>query len=83
MSVQAMYVMLSVKCAGPMLISDIDVPFCSAHMRSWISGFRQYFQKGIKPGEIRPEQLVGHFVPNVMGKPLSSMAPLYRRLLIL
>ncbi|KAJ8128474.1 hypothetical protein O1611_g5159 [Lasiodiplodia mahajangana] len=53
------------------LLSGIDVPFHSARMRPWIPGFRQYFQEPIKVDDIRPEQLVGRFVPNVMGKPFS------------
>jgi fatty acid synthase subunit beta, fungi type len=53
------------------LLSGIDVPFHSARMRSWIPGFRQYFQERIKQDDIRPEQLTNRFVPNVMGKPFS------------
>ncbi|KAI0105038.1 enoyl reductase domain of FAS1 [Nemania sp. FL0031] len=53
------------------LLSGIDVPFHSAHMRSWIPGFRRYFQGRIQADDIRPEQLAGRFVPNVMGKSFS------------
>ncbi|KAI1179922.1 enoyl reductase domain of FAS1 [Nemania sp. FL0916] len=53
------------------LLSGIDVPFHSARLRAWIPGFRQYFRERIQPSDIRPEQLVGRFVPNVMGKPFS------------
>jgi fatty acid synthase subunit beta len=53
------------------LLSGIDVPFHSARMRFWISGFRRYFHERVKPEDIRPEQLIGSFVPNVVGKPFS------------
>jgi fatty acid synthase subunit beta, fungi type len=52
-------------------LSGIDVPFHSAGLRFWIPGFRNYFHEHVKPKDIRPEQLIGCFVPNVVGKPFS------------
>ncbi|KAI0396676.1 enoyl reductase domain of FAS1 [Xylariaceae sp. FL0594] len=52
-------------------LSGIDVPFHSAGLRFWIPGFRNYFHEHVHPENVRPEQLVDRYVPNVVGKPFS------------
>ena len=53
------------------LLKGIDVPFYSARMRFWIPTFRNFFLDHVKQEDIRLDQLVGNFVPNVLGKPFS------------
>ncbi|KAI8628002.1 enoyl reductase domain of FAS1 [Xylariaceae sp. FL1651] len=53
------------------LLNGIDVPFHSARMRFWIPTFRKFFYERVKPEDIRLEQLVGNFIPNLVGKPFS------------
>ncbi|KAI3331977.1 enoyl reductase domain of FAS1 [Xylariaceae sp. AK1471] len=53
------------------LLNGIDVPFHSARMRFWIPTFRNFFLQHVKPEDIRLDQLVGNFIPNLVGKPFS------------
>ncbi|KAK9424294.1 putative SpofasB [Seiridium unicorne] len=52
-------------------LSGIDVPFHSKRLRSGIPTFRKLLRERVKPEDIRAEQLVGHFTPNLIGKPFS------------
>lgn len=52
-------------------LNGIDVPFHSARLRSGVPTFRKFFHERVKAEDIRPERLVGSFIPNVVGKPFS------------
>ena len=52
-------------------LSGIDVPFHSSHLRGGIDGYRQFLRNKIRIENIDPDELVGKFIPNVVGKPFS------------
>lgn len=49
----------------------IDVPFHSTVLRSGIEGYRSYLTEKIPLERIIPSQIVGKWIPNVIGKPFS------------
>ncbi|KAI1269290.1 enoyl reductase domain of FAS1 [Xylariaceae sp. FL1019] len=53
------------------MLNGIDVPFHSSRMRFWIPTFRNFFLAHVKPKDIRTDQLIGKFAPNVVGKKFS------------
>ncbi|KAK0628747.1 acyl transferase domain-containing protein [Bombardia bombarda] len=52
-------------------LSGIDVPFHSSRLRAGIPTFRKFFHERVRCEDIRPERLIGRFIPNVVGKPFS------------
>ncbi|RYP69141.1 hypothetical protein DL771_006235 [Monosporascus sp. 5C6A] len=52
-------------------LAGIDVPFHSMRLRSGVDAFRRFLQGRVKVEDIRPENMVGKWVPNVMGRPFS------------
>lgn len=52
-------------------LQGIDVPFHSAELRSGVAAWRKFLLSRIQPEDIRPDDLLDRFVPNVMGRPFS------------
>jgi fatty acid synthase subunit beta len=52
-------------------LQGIDVPFHSAQLRSGVPAWRKFLLSRIQPEDIQPDDLLGRFVPNVMGRPFS------------
>lgn len=52
-------------------LSGIDIPFHSSYLREGIDVFRECLVNMIREDAVVPEQLVGKFIPNVMGSPFS------------
>ncbi|KAH8585415.1 fatty acid synthase-like protein beta subunit [Bisporella sp. PMI_857] len=52
-------------------LQGIDIPFHSRLLRSHINDYRRYLERKIRVEDVIPEQLVGRWLPNVMGKPFS------------
>lgn len=52
-------------------LSGIDVPFHSTYLRGGIDTYRRYLREKVLAQNINPDQLVGKWIPNVMGKPFS------------
>ncbi|KAF2259032.1 fatty acid synthase-like protein beta subunit [Lojkania enalia] len=50
-------------------LPGIDIPFHSRLLHSHIDDYRRYLERKIRVEDVRPEQLVGRWVPNVLGKP--------------
>jgi fatty acid synthase subunit beta, fungi type len=57
------------KATIPLL--GIDVPFHSKLLRPGVDAFRKFLQERIKTENIRPEKMIGRWIPNVMGQPFS------------
>ncbi|KAK4669936.1 uncharacterized protein QC763_207300 [Podospora pseudopauciseta] len=52
-------------------LTGIDIPFHSRALRPQIDDYRDYLSQSIHVADIRPEQLVGRWIPNVVGRPFS------------
>ena len=52
-------------------LSGIDVPFHSTHLRGGIDSYREFLQEKIVEQDIDPDQFIGRFIPNIIGKPFS------------
>ncbi|KAL9609772.1 MAG: hypothetical protein Q9167_005484 [Letrouitia subvulpina] len=52
-------------------LSGIDVPFHSSYLRGGIDTYRQFLKNKIRVENIDPDQLVGKYIPNVIGRPFS------------
>ncbi|GAM37488.1 fatty-acid synthase complex protein [Talaromyces pinophilus] len=52
-------------------LQGIDVPFHSGQLRSGVAAWRKFLLSRIQPEDIEPSDLLGRFVPNVMGRPFS------------
>ncbi|KAM7196695.1 fatty acid synthase [Rhypophila sp. PSN 637] len=50
-------------------LSGVDVPFHSSFLRPRIEAFRRTLQDSINMERLKPERLVGKYVPNVTGTP--------------
>lgn len=52
-------------------LQGIDVPFHSSHLKAGVAAWRKFLLSHIRQGNIQLDQLLGKFVPNVMGRPFS------------
>jgi fatty acid synthase subunit beta, fungi type len=50
-------------------LPGVDVPFHSSFLRPRMEAFRRVLLSNLEAGRIRPERLVGKYIPNVMGRP--------------
>ena len=57
------------KATIPLL--GIDIPFHSQMLRSEIPAYRDYLTSKVQVADIKPSELVGRWIPNVVGKPFS------------
>lgn len=64
-------VMLAKAGTATIPLQGIDIPFHSRLLRSHIDDYRRYLERKIRVEDVIPEQLVGRWLPNVMGKPFS------------
>jgi fatty acid synthase subunit beta, fungi type len=49
----------------------IDIPFHSTMLRGEIPPYREYLSSKVHVADIKPKELVGRWIPNVVGKPFS------------
>lgn len=47
------------------------MPFHSSYLRGGIDTYRQFLKNKIRVEDIDPDQLVGKYIPNVIGRPFS------------
>lgn len=52
-------------------LSGIDIPFHSTMLRGEIQQYRDYLSAKIQMTDVKPNELVGKWIPNVIGKPFS------------
>lgn len=52
-------------------LSGIDIPFHSTMLRGAIDDYRKYLRHTINVADVKPEELVGRWIPNVVGRPFS------------
>jgi fatty acid synthase subunit beta len=52
-------------------LSGIDIPFHSTMLRGEIEHYRDYLSSKVHVADIKPNELVGRWIPNVVGKPFS------------
>lgn len=57
------------KATIPLL--GIDIPFHSTMLRGEIQPYRDYLSRKVHEADIKPNELVGRWIPNVVGKPFS------------
>jgi fatty acid synthase subunit beta len=57
------------KATIPLL--GIDIPFHSTMLRGEIPIFREYLLSKVHVADIKPNELVDRWIPNVVGKPFS------------
>lgn len=57
------------KATIPLL--GIDIPFHSQMLRGEIPAYREYLTSKVQVADIKPDELVGRWIPNVVGKPFS------------
>ncbi|KAL4769282.1 putative sterigmatocystin biosynthesis fatty acid synthase subunit beta [Aspergillus nidulans var. acristatus] len=59
-------------------LAGVDIPFHSQMLRGHIDGYRQYLRHHLRVSDIKPEELVGRWIPNVVGRPFSLDAQYIR-----
>ncbi|KAL4784879.1 acyl transferase domain-containing protein [Aspergillus varians] len=52
-------------------LPGVDIPFHSQMLRGHIDDYRQYLRRHLRLSDIKAEDFVGRWVPNVVGKPFS------------
>ncbi|KAH6714873.1 putative fatty acid synthase subunit beta [Leptodontidium sp. MPI-SDFR-AT-0119] len=52
-------------------LPQIDVPFHSSYLAGGVDTYRRFLEKKIERYEVDPEHLLGRWIPNLTGKPLS------------
>nr|AAS90002.1 HexB [Aspergillus flavus] len=52
-------------------LPGIDIPYHSTMLRGEIEPYREYLSERIKVGDVKPCELVGRWIPNVVGLPFS------------
>ncbi|KAK9426783.1 putative Fatty acid synthase beta subunit hexB [Seiridium unicorne] len=57
-------------------LSGIDIPFHSTMLRGAIDDYRKYLRRTINVADVKPDELVGRWIPNVVGQPF-SLEPSY------
>jgi fatty acid synthase subunit beta, fungi type len=61
------------KATIPLL--GIDIPFHSTMLRGEIPHYRDYLSRKVDEADVKPNELVGRWIPNVVGKPFSLERP--------
>ncbi|KAL4817011.1 putative sterigmatocystin biosynthesis fatty acid synthase subunit beta [Aspergillus spinulosporus] len=56
----------------------VDIPFHSQMLRGHIDSYRQYLRRHLRVSDIKPEELLGRWIPNVVGKPFALDAQYIR-----
>ncbi|KAL4865130.1 hypothetical protein BDV12DRAFT_200413 [Aspergillus spectabilis] len=52
-------------------LAGVDIPFHSQMLRGHIDDYRQYLRRHLRISDVKPEELVGRWVPNVVGLPFA------------
>ena len=52
-------------------LNGVDIPFHSRVLRKDIEHYREYLKGAIRIEDVKPDELVGRWVPNVVGKAFS------------
>ncbi|EPE29992.1 FabD/lysophospholipase-like protein [Glarea lozoyensis ATCC 20868] len=53
-------------------LNGIDIPFHSTHLRAGIDTYRDYLKEKINESDIVPEEMVGKWIPNLVGVPFGT-----------
>ncbi|KAH6651491.1 fatty acid synthase [Truncatella angustata] len=57
--------------AATVPLAGVDVPFHSSFLRPRMDAFRRVLQDSLNADRLRPERLVGKYIPNVTGTPFA------------
>lgn len=57
--------------AATVPLAGVDVPFHSSFLRPRMEAFRRVLQDSLNAERLRPERLVGKYIPNVTGTPFA------------
>ncbi|KAL4917419.1 acyl transferase domain-containing protein [Aspergillus aurantiobrunneus] len=52
-------------------LAGVDIPFHSQILRDHIDDYKQYLRRHLRVSDIKPDELVGRWVPNVVGRPFA------------
>ncbi|KAK8033901.1 fatty acid synthase subunit beta [Apiospora marii] len=52
-------------------LAGIDVPFHSSRLQPGVPAMRDFLRARVRPEGVRPDRLVGRYIPNVVGRPFS------------
>ncbi|XPT03480.1 Fatty-acyl-CoA synthase system [Ascochyta lentis] len=53
-------------------LQGIDVPFHSSYLHDGIDAYRRFLLGKIRQSDVHPHELIGKFIPNVVGKPFAT-----------
>ncbi|KAL2850268.1 acyl transferase domain-containing protein [Aspergillus pseudoustus] len=59
-------------------LAGVDIPFHSQMLRGHIDNYRQYLRRSLRISDLDLSELVGRWVPNVVGKPFAVDVPYIR-----
>ncbi|KIA75623.1 fatty acid synthase beta subunit [Aspergillus ustus] len=59
-------------------LAGVDIPFHSQMLRGHIDNYRQYLRRNLRISDLELSELVGRWVPNVVGKPFAVDVPYIR-----
>lgn len=52
-------------------LHGISVPFHSSYLRNGVKPFKNFLKKNVKKENVRPERLIGKYLPNLTAKPFA------------
>ncbi|KKK21818.1 hypothetical protein ARAM_004341 [Aspergillus rambellii] len=52
-------------------LGGVDIPFHSQMLRGHIDNYRQYLRRHLRISDLKPDEFVGRWIPNVVGKPFA------------
>lgn len=67
--------------AATVPLAGVDVPFHSSFLRPRMEAFRRVLQDSLNAERLRPERLVGKYIPNVTGTPFAIDREYFRDVL--
>jgi fatty acid synthase subunit beta, fungi type len=67
--------------AATVPLAGVDVPFHSSFLRPRMEAFRRVLLDSLDAARLRPERLVGKYVPNVTGTPFAIDRPYFESVL--
>ncbi len=53
-------------------LNGIDIPFHSKYLRGGVSTYREYLKEKVKEKDLVSEELVGKWIPNLVGVPFGT-----------
>ncbi|KAL2819637.1 acyl transferase domain-containing protein [Aspergillus cavernicola] len=52
-------------------LAGVDIPFHSKMLRGHIDDYRQHLRRHLRISDLKPEEFVGRWIPNVVGQPFA------------